>query len=105
MQDWHHPKALKSLCGFLGLSSYYRKFVKNYGIFFSLLISLLNNNAFVWNEVGYHGISSSKDSMCSTIILAVPYLFKTFVLESDALGKGLGAVLIQEGCLLAITNK
>jgi hypothetical protein len=30
MQDWPHPKTLKILCGFWGLTEYYRKFFKNY---------------------------------------------------------------------------
>jgi hypothetical protein len=31
MKDWTHPKTIKSLRDFLGLSGYYHKFVQNYG--------------------------------------------------------------------------
>jgi hypothetical protein len=41
MQDWTHPKTLKSLHGFMGLAGYYHKFVKNYGNIAAPLISLL----------------------------------------------------------------
>jgi hypothetical protein len=48
MKDWPHPKTLKILCGFMGLTGYYHKFVKNYGKIKAPLTSLLKNNSFTW---------------------------------------------------------
>jgi hypothetical protein len=31
MKDWTHPNSLRSLIGFLSLTSYYKKIVRNYG--------------------------------------------------------------------------
>jgi hypothetical protein len=48
MQDWPCLKTLKSLHGFLGLTGYYRKFVKNYKNIVAPLTVLLKNNSFAW---------------------------------------------------------
>jgi hypothetical protein len=48
MQDLPHPKNLKSLWGFMGLTCYYHKFVKNYGKIATSLTALLKNNSFTW---------------------------------------------------------
>jgi hypothetical protein len=46
MQYWPYPKTLKRFHGFLGLTGYYRKFVKNYGKTVAPLTALLKNNSF-----------------------------------------------------------
>jgi hypothetical protein len=48
MQYWPHPKNLKILQGFLSLTGYYRKFVKNYENIMAPLSTLLKNNSFTW---------------------------------------------------------
>jgi hypothetical protein len=105
MQDWPHPKTLKSLCGFLGLTGYYRKFVWNYGNISSLLTSLLKNNAFTWTLATDHSFQALKHVMCLTPVLTLPNFTNTFVLECDASGKGIGVVLMQYGIPLTFTSK
>jgi hypothetical protein len=51
MKEWPHPKTLKRLFGFLGLTGYYMKFVKIYGKNVAPLTSLLKTNSFVCCEV------------------------------------------------------
>jgi hypothetical protein len=105
MQDLPRLKMLKSLSGFLGLTGHYRKFDRNYGKIAAPLTSLLKKNAFTWTSVVDHALQVLKDVMCLTLVLALPEFTKTFVLECDALEKGIGVVLKQDGRPLAFTRK
>jgi hypothetical protein len=105
MQDWPRPKNLKSLRVFLGSMSYYRKFVQNYAKIAASLTALLKKNDFTWNPNADHSFQALKYSMCSTLVLALREFTKIFVLECDSSGKGIGAVLMQDGKSLAFTRK
>lgn len=46
MLNWPRPTNVSELCGFLGISGYYPKFVRNYGIITSLLTNLVKKGTF-----------------------------------------------------------
>jgi hypothetical protein len=78
---------------------------ENYGKFTTPLDSLLKKNSFVWSKIGKQAFFILKDAICTTLVLEVPSFTKTFFLECDASGRGLGVVLMEEGHPLSFMSK
>ena len=97
MREWPFPKNFKKLKGSLELTSYYRKFVKNYGQITTPLTILLKKESFSWIEEATKSFEKLKEAMCMNPVLATPDFTKRFIVECDALGHGIGAILMQEG--------
>jgi hypothetical protein len=97
MMDWPIAKTLNNIRGFLGLTGYYHKFVRNYGRIAAPLMALTKKDAFSWTPEATKDFEQLKEVMCKALVLTTPNFTKTFIVESDASGNGIGDVLMQEG--------
>ena len=95
VRTWPIPESSTEVKGFLGLASYYRRFVPDFSTIAQPLYKLTEaKTEFVWTEEYQLAFNSLKSSLTSSGVLAYPTREGNFVLDTDTSDYGIGAVLL-----------
>ncbi|GJV86721.1 putative reverse transcriptase domain-containing protein [Tanacetum coccineum] len=101
-----YPKTPTEIRQFLGLASYYRRFIEGFSKVANPMTKLTQKKvAFEWGDKQEAAFQTLKDKLCSTPILALPQGAKNFIVYCDASHKGLGAVLMQNEKVIAYASR
>ena len=109
VQEWPVPTDVTQVRQFLGLASYYRCYIHH----FSDIIAPLNNltkkgTPFIWNQECDNAFTALKQHLTQAPVLAYPQFdhhADEFSLQTDASAVGLGAVLEQNGHVIAYASR
>ena len=94
VENFPKPKTKKELRAFLGLSGFFRKFLKNYSLISASLMDLLKDEiVWKWEPRQETAFNTLKNLLTNAPVLAYPNYEKPFMLYCDALGIGVGATL------------
>ena len=93
VQNWPVPGNMTELLAFMGLCSYYQRFIKGFA---KLLHRLMGKEQlFNWTKECKVAYKRLKQKLCEAPILANPDLSKEFILDTDASDIAINAVLTQ----------
>ena len=95
---WPVPSSVKEVQQFLGMASYYRRFIENFAQVAKPLHRLTERTCtFQWTNECQVAFEDLRHRLSSAPILAHPDFNRPFILDTDASNFGIGAVLSQIG--------
>ncbi|MCO5557181.1 hypothetical protein L7F22_010741 [Adiantum nelumboides] len=106
IRNWPDLKNVHEVRSFLGLCSYYRRYVRKFAEIASPLHMLTQKGvSFSWGVTEVTVFQTLKDKMTTGPVLILSDLQKSFEVYCDACGRSLGAVLMQEGRVIAYESR
>jgi hypothetical protein len=104
--NWERPTNVHEIRSFLGLASYYRRFVEGFSKLSGPLTALTRKNArFLWTDECEQSFQELKRRLVTAPVLTLPSESCGFVIYSDASRKGLGCVLMQNSKVVAYASR
>ena len=96
IKQWPVPRTVKQVESFIGLASYYRRFVPDFATISAPINSLKQKNKkWNWTDECQRAFELLKQKLCEAPIVRCPNNSYTYVLQTDASQVGIGAVLSQ----------
>jgi hypothetical protein len=97
IHSWPVPTTVSQVRSFIGLAGFSRHFMKDFSTIAVPLHELTKKSVtFTWAASHQNAFDMLKDKSTHSPLLQLPDFSKTFELECDASGIGLGGVLLQE---------
>ena len=95
--DWPRPKSVHDVRSFLGLASYYRRFVRGFSELAKPLTQMTKQGVeWDWSEAQHRAFNRLKLALTTAPVLRLPDFDRQFVVTTDASDAAVGAILEQD---------
>jgi len=101
IKEWKKPETMRELTSFMGFTSYYRRFIKNFSSIAEPIECIMKrakqfkNKKIAWTEEMAQSFQKLKEELCTAPVLNSPNKTDLFILDTDASQSSVGAVLSQ----------